>query len=101
MITEHHQINSRSVFAATVTQLVAFHVGHAEPPAGDDGVRAAHQRWFDGLVAGEVTDLATLLADNMTFHSPSGASETKAHFLENIRSGRLKYESVAPEDLQV
>lgn len=95
------RITRRFLFAAAFTLLVDFHEGHAEPPTDEDDVRAAHQRWFDGLRAGDVTALGTLLADDMTFHSPGGTSTTKAQFLDNIRAGRLKYESIAPEDLRL
>lgn len=73
----------------------------AEAETGDDEVRSAHQRWFDGLVSGDVAGLGMLLADDVTFHTPGGAAETEANFLENIRAGRLKYESVAPQDPRI
>jgi hypothetical protein len=42
--------------------------------------------------------LDTLLADDMTFHSPYGTAETKAGFLGNLRSGRLKYDSIKDKE---
>ena len=75
--------------------------GRADAETDDDEIRSAHQRWFDALVSGDVTGLGMLLADDMTFHTPGGAAESKANFLENIRAGRLKYESVAPQDQSV
>jgi hypothetical protein len=61
-------------------------------------VSVAHTRWWDGLLAEDAGVLDSLLADNMTFHSPYGTASTKAEFLGNLRSGRLKYDSIKDEE---
>ena len=38
--------------------------------------------------------LETLLANNLTFHSPYGTAATKAQFLENLRTGWLEYDAI-------
>jgi ketosteroid isomerase-like protein len=60
-------------------------------------VGVAHTRWFDALLAEDAAVLDILLADDMTFHSPYGTSETKAEFLRNLRSDRLMYDSISAE----
>lgn len=55
-------------------------------------VMHAHTQWFDGLLDEDAEVLNALLADDMTFHAPSGTAETKALFLEHLRTGRLKLE---------
>lgn len=65
---------------------------------GMDDVRDAHAGWWNALLVEDVTALDTLLADDLTFHSPSGYARTKAHFLENLRSGRLAYDSITAEE---
>jgi ketosteroid isomerase-like protein len=99
MITD--QLTSRRIsIGHGVALLVGGFVSHSRAKAetNDAEVRSAHHRWFDGLVSGDVTGLSMLLADDMTFHTPGGAAETKANFLENIRAGRLRYQSIAPQD---
>lgn len=51
-----------------------------------------------GLLAGDAEALETLLADDLTFHSPYGTASTKAAFLGDLRSGRLKYDSINDEE---
>ena len=67
------------------------------PPAADD-VRVTHARWWDALLHAEVATLNTLLADDLTFHSPIGTASTKAEFIERVRSGFLQYDSVTAEE---
>ena len=65
------------------------------PPNAADEVRAAHARWWNALLDEDVVVLDTLLADDLTFHGPSGGTMTKAAYLDRLRSGRLAYDSVA------
>lgn len=66
----------------------------AIPSRTVDDVATAHSRWWDGLLDEDVLALDTLLADDLTFHSPGGRVMTKAHFLDGLRSGRLQYDSI-------
>jgi ketosteroid isomerase-like protein len=70
------------------------------PPTGATAaaqVQAAHAQWFDGILHENVAALDTLLADDMTFHGPGGGQGVKAAYLASLRSGQLKYDSVAAE----
>ncbi len=64
------------------------------PEDAADHARVAHASWWDALLAANVVALDSLLADDLTFHSPYGTAETKAAFVENLVSGRLSYDSV-------
>ena len=70
---------------------------HVASTAADD-VRVAHTRWWDALLQADVVVLESLLANDLTFHSPIGTTSTKAEFVERVRSGFLKYNSVAAEE---
>jgi len=63
-------------------------------PTATTGVRDAHERWWSALLDEDVTALDTLLADDLTFHGPSGGTMTKAAYLDRLRSGRLAYDSI-------
>jgi hypothetical protein len=63
-----------------------------------DEVGTAHARWWDALVAADVPMLDTLLADDLTFHSPFGTVAPKTGILENLRSGRIKYDTIKDVD---
>jgi ketosteroid isomerase-like protein len=72
---------------------------HAElPPKSADDVSATHSRWWHALLHADAVALDTLLADNLTFHSPIGTVATKAEFVERVRSGWLEYNSVTADD---
>lgn len=60
-------------------------------------VMHAHTQWFDALLDEDAEVLDVLLADDMTFHAPGGTAETKALFLEHLRTGRLEYDSIKAE----
>ena len=70
----------------------------AMPPTAVDDVGVAHAGWWDALLAADAVALDTLLADDLTFHSPYGNTSTKAAFLGNLRSGRLRYEAITDEE---
>jgi ketosteroid isomerase-like protein len=67
-------------------------------PSAADDVGVAHARWWDALRHEDVAVLDTLLADDLTFHGPSGGVTTKAKYLESLRSGRLAYDSITAEE---
>ena len=69
----------------------------ALPPTAAQDVGVAHTRWWDALLAADAEALDTVLADDLTFHSPYGTALTKAAFLEDLRAGRLKYDSIADD----
>ena len=60
----------------------------------EDAVLAAHTRWWASLLAADVEALDGLLAGTLTFHSPYGSVSSKSEFLDNLRSGRLSYNSI-------
>ena len=67
------------------------------PPTAAHDVGVAHTRWWDALLAADAGALDTLLADDLTLHTPFGTAETKAVHLANLRAGRLKYDSIADD----
>jgi hypothetical protein len=46
----------------------------------------------------DVVVLDTLLADDLTFHSPIGTCSIKAEFVERVHSCFLKYDSVTADE---
>ncbi len=88
--------------------LVAFLVG-SEP--GQDtlavsadaaaSVLAAEQRRELALVAGDVQALEALLADDLVYTHSNGRVDSKATYLEPLRSGRTRYTAFEPADVSV
>ncbi len=59
------------------------------------------QRRFAAMVAQDVAVLAPILADELSYTHSTGETETKAQFLETIRSGRLRYEAFDVREVDV
>jgi len=58
-------------------------------------------RRFEAMTKGDLAVLDGILADEMTYTHSTGQFETKQQFLDDLRSGKLKYEFIAPEDVLV
>jgi len=60
------------------------------------GARAAVLARFDAALRGDIPTLDKLLADDLDYCTLRGDCESKQDYLEEIRSGRLKYKSIVP-----
>jgi len=71
--------------------------------AGDteQEVLAAHDRRIALTVAGDLAGLAAMMTDDLTYTHSSGVEETKAEFLEGLKSGKYLYREIAPRDRRV
>jgi len=72
-------------------------------PAGDAEkavLETQNQRW--ALTAGgDLDELEAMLTDDMNYTHSSTAVDTKAQFLDSLRSGRVRYISIEPEERTV
>lgn len=62
---------------------------------------AADEQRFAAVVAGDVTTLANVLADDLVYCHSAGDCEGKESFIASIRGGSLKYEFIRPEKPKV
>jgi len=72
--------------------------------AADDASRevlAAQDARFAATLEADVSALAPLMTDDLTYTHSSGVTETKAEFLEGIRSGKYVYRSIESKDRRV
>ena len=72
-------------------------INDAYAPFGASHLRQANENWFSGLRTGNVGLLDALLAPEVTIQGPDGTAATRETFLEDVRAGRLRYDSVAGE----
>ena len=68
-------------------------------PAPD--VREAHSLRFLTMLRGDVDALAPMLADDLVYIHTTTDLETKSQFLEQIRSGATRYQSIEPSETVV
>jgi acyl-coenzyme A thioesterase PaaI-like protein len=69
-------------------------------PASASPVGAERDR-FAAMITRDFAALDTLLAGDLAYTHTTGVVETKAQFLESLRTGRITYLSIAPSDVQV
>jgi hypothetical protein len=72
------------------------HAGEAE-----QAVLQAQDHRFALTAGGDLDELAGMLTDDMTYTHSSAAMDTKATFLDSLRSGRVRYVSIEPEERSV
>ncbi len=88
----------QAVFVALVFVLLPL-AARAEDARQE--ILAADARRFAAMIQGDQAALDGLLAGDLTYTHSSGQVETKAQFLESLRSGTLRYLSAQPSDQAV
>jgi uncharacterized protein (TIGR02246 family) len=82
--------------------------GEVEPPAdgkpmlgAEQAVLAAQDRRFAATIAGDVAAVGAMMTDDLTYTHSSGVEETKAEFLEGLKSGKYVYREITPRGRRV
>ena len=75
--------------------------GAAAKPSDIEAVRQAEHAWAQAAIKGDAAALDKILADDLTHTHGGGRTETKAQFLEAIRSGAQKYEAIDYGEIKV
>lgn len=73
-----------------------IHAGEAE-----EAVLEAQDRRFALTTGGDFDELASMMTDDATYTHSSAAVDTKASLLDSLRSGRVRYISIEPEERSV
>jgi hypothetical protein len=85
------------LFSGVLTSSMAM----ATPGREVEAVKAMELRRFAVTTAGDYDTLETLLGDDLTYAHSSGVLDSKPQFMESLRSGRVRYQSIEPADLQI
>jgi hypothetical protein len=64
-------------------------------------VLAAQSTRINAMLEGDIDKLNTLLADDLTYAHTTGWTETKAGYLETIKSGNINYITFIPRNVNV
>ncbi len=75
--------------------LVLLTVCYAEAP---DHLKALDQRWAEAAMHADLAALDRILSDDLTYTHSSGETQSKAEFVADVRSGRLRYHSIEFEN---
>lgn len=74
---------------------------HNQPHNGRHVIDKLEDRWRDAMIAGDVSTLDTLLADDYIGITPNGTLQTKDETVRNLRSGLLHFQSLELTDRKV
>lgn len=66
-----------------------------------DDVRQFQAARFAAMIRHDVAAVDRCLADDLTYTHTTGETETKAQFLETLRSRNIEYEEIEPVDIVV
>jgi ketosteroid isomerase-like protein len=64
-------------------------------------IRQRESRRFEALLRGDTASLEEIMADDAIYTHATGVVETKAEYLAKMKSGEVRYETFAPEELRV
>jgi ketosteroid isomerase-like protein len=78
--------------------LVTVHMAHAD---AEEEVRRAEAEWARALLASDMRALEAIYSDDLQYIHSSGSIDTKQEFLESIRSGALRFRSIASRESRV
>lgn len=69
--------------------------------APEEDVRAAEQMWIDGITKNDFALLGKVLADDLYYLHSNTNVDTKASYIESLRSGKSRYVAVKMNDMKV
>lgn len=85
---------ARACLIAALLLLPGSHEAFAQPDAAEQAVRQVEDRRIKATIANDFATLDAVLADDLTYAHSSGVVDTKASYIESLRSGKTKYESI-------
>ena len=74
-------------------------INDAGTSAAEAAVRAAELARFKAQTTGDLKALDALLGDELVYTHSSAAVDSKASYVESMRSGALKYQTIEPRDI--
>jgi ketosteroid isomerase-like protein len=92
---------TRRSFVAVGLAAALAAAGTARAAGPEDAVIAAQDKRVALTIAADVAGLGAMMTDDLTYMHSSANLESKAEFLEGLRSGKYKYKAMTFEDRKV
>lgn len=89
------------MLSAAAAGAVPVTAGQGPAAKTGDAVKALDQKRFEAMTKNDLDTLGTLLADDLTYHHSSGAADSKAAYIETLRTGKTRYHTIEPSDVSV
>ena len=90
-----------STAATAAAQKPAKADSFADAAKTADAVKELDAKRFAAQMKNDMEALTTLLADDLVYCHSSAKVDGKSEFIDSMRSGRTKYESIEPSDVKV
>lgn len=91
----------RCLVLVAITLIILPTAARAGDFVGVEAILKLEDQRFKAMVAGDVSALERILADDLTYIHSNGQLETKVEFLARLRSGDLKYHAMPRSDVKV
>jgi Domain of unknown function (DUF4440) len=72
-----------------------------KPPDLSEVITTLEARRFKAMTEADLVTLERILGDDLTYTHTDGRTESKAEFIETLRSGKLRYLSIEPANEKV
>jgi ketosteroid isomerase-like protein len=69
--------------------------------AVEDDVKAAEMTWLEGITKNDFPKLEKVLAEDLHYLHSTGVVDSKASYIESMRSGKQRYASGKINDLKI
>ncbi len=86
---------------AVMVSLLLFVTVASAAANSEKEVLAAHERRLAATLAADAGALDSMMTDDLTFMHPDATVETKAQFIEAVRTKRYQYRSLTDESRQI
>ena len=83
--------SARALVAACLVVASFGHGLRAQAPAAEQAVRQVEDRRIKAMIDDDFATLDAVLADDLTYGHSNGVVDTKASYIETLRSGKTKY----------
>ncbi|MBM3767902.1 MAG: nuclear transport factor 2 family protein [Acidobacteria bacterium] len=83
------------------TLLIAFASVSLMAASPEEEVKAAEMAWVEGITKNDFAKLDKVLADDLYYLHSSAVVDTKASYIESLRSGKQKYASCKINDMKI
>ena len=93
------QVPIRSVLL--IVAILALLSPTAAAQSAEDAVRSAEKAWAAAAARGDHAALSRLISDQLVYGHSTGLVENKSEYLEKIRTGARKYQSIEHKTMLV
>ena len=88
---------------AAVFLLVSLSAGAQNKAANpaEQAILKLEQQWVDAVVKADAAALEAIYIDDLIYTHSSGTVDTKASYIDSLKTGKAKYESIERDDIKV